>query len=48
MSIMVIPQVAYDELVRVIVEAWEAIPQDYIDHLIKGMDSRVNAVHTEY
>ena len=47
-------QAAYDELARVIVEAWEAIPQDYIDGLIKSMDNRVNAVlaakgwHTKY
>ena len=47
-------QSAYDELARVIVEAWEAIPQDYIDKLIKSMDNRVNAVleakgwHTRY
>ena len=47
-------QAAYDELTRVIIEAWEAIPQDYIDHLIKSMDYRVNAVlaakgwHTKY
>jgi hypothetical protein len=47
-------QAAYDELARVIVEAWEAIPQDYIDDLIKSMDNRVNAMlhakgwHTKY
>jgi DDE superfamily endonuclease len=47
-------QAAYDELARVIVEAWEAIPQDYIDDLIKSMDNRVSAVldakgwHTKY
>ena len=47
-------QAAYDELAQVIVEAWEAIPQDYIDGLIKSMDNRVNAVlaakgwHTKY
>jgi hypothetical protein len=47
-------QAAYNELAQVIVEAWEAIPQDYIDGLIKGMDNRVNAVlnakgwHTKY
>jgi hypothetical protein len=47
-------QAAYDELARVIVEAWEAMPQDYIDDLIKSMDNRVNAVlyakgwHTKY
>jgi transposase len=37
-------QAAYDELARVIVEAWEAISQERIDSLIKSMDSRVNAV----
>ena len=47
-------QAAYDELIRVIVEAWEAIPQSSIDQLIKSMDNRVNAVllakgwHTKY
>ena len=47
-------QAAYDELAWVIVEAWEAIPQDYIDGLIKSMDNRVNAMlaakkwHTKY
>jgi hypothetical protein len=47
-------QGAYDKLARVTVEAWEAIPQDYIDDLIKSMDNRVNAVlqakgwHTKY
>jgi hypothetical protein len=37
-------QAAYDELARVIIEAWEAIPQDYADGLIKSIDNRVNAV----
>jgi DDE superfamily endonuclease len=47
-------QAAYDELAWVIVEAWKAIPQDYINDLIKSMDNRVNAVldakgwHTKY
>jgi hypothetical protein len=47
-------QEALDELARVIVEAWEAIPQVAIDHLIRSMDYRVNAVlaaegwHTKY
>jgi transposase len=47
-------QAAYDELARVIIEAWEAIPQEKIDSLIKSMDNRVNAVlrakgwHTRY
>jgi hypothetical protein len=27
---------AYDELARIIVEAWEAIDQDYVDNLIGG------------
>jgi transposase len=34
-------QQVYDELAWVIVEAWEAIPQEYIDNLIKSMDYRV-------
>ena len=37
-------QSAYDELIWIIVEAWEAIPQDYINKLIKSIDNRVNAV----
>jgi transposase len=47
-------QEALDKLARVIVEAWEAIPQDAVDHLIRSMDYRVNAVlaaegwHTKY
>jgi transposase len=47
-------QAAYDKLARVIVEAWEAIPQDCTDGLIKSMDNRVNAIldaegwHTKY
>jgi hypothetical protein len=47
-------QQADAELARVIVEAWEAIPQEYIGDLIKSMDYRVNAVlvaegwHTKY
>jgi DDE superfamily endonuclease len=47
-------QAAHDELARVIVEAWEAIPQDYIDNLKRSMDNRVSAVldakgwHTRY
>jgi DDE superfamily endonuclease len=42
------------KLARVIVEAGDPIPQDYIDGLIKSMDSRINAVreaegwHTKY
>jgi transposase len=35
---------AYEELCRVIKEAWEAIPQADIDSLIKSMDTRVEAV----
>jgi DDE superfamily endonuclease len=47
-------QEAYDTLAKVIIEAWEALPQGYIDNLIRSMDSRVNAVlaaqgwHTKY
>ena len=33
-----------DELIRVIKEAWNAIPQSAIDSLIKSMDTRVEAV----
>ena len=47
-------QAVYDELAQVIVEAWKAIPQDYIDGLIKSMNNWVNTVltakewHTKY
>jgi transposase len=47
-------QQAYNELARVIVEAWEAVPQEAINNLIRSMDYRVNAVlaakgwHTKY
>jgi hypothetical protein len=47
-------QETLDKLARIIIEAWEAIPQDTIDHLIRSMDYRVNAVlaaegwHTKY
>jgi NAD dependent epimerase/dehydratase family enzyme len=37
-------QEALDELTKVIVKAWEAISQDTIDHLIRSIDYRVNAV----
>jgi transposase len=37
-------QAAYDQLARVIVAAWKAIPQDDIDGLIKSRDNRVNGV----
>jgi hypothetical protein len=45
---------AYDQLARAIQEAWEDIPQSYIDGLIEGMSRRVEAVraakgwHTKY
>jgi hypothetical protein len=47
-------QAAYEELARVIIEAWEAIDQDYIDDPIRSMERRVAAVvrakewHTKY
>lgn len=47
-------QVAYDEMARAIIEAWEAIPQSYIDGLIESMGRRCQAVrsakgwHTKY
>lgn len=47
-------QEAYDALARAIVEAWDALDQDYIDGLIYSMDNRVNHVrhskgwHTRY
>jgi hypothetical protein len=47
-------QAAYDEMARAIVEAWEAIPQSYIDGLMESMGRRVEAVrlakgwHTKY
>jgi NAD dependent epimerase/dehydratase family enzyme len=47
-------QEALDKLARVIVEAWEATPQDAVDYLIRSMDFRVSAVlaaegwHTKY
>jgi hypothetical protein len=37
-------EAAYDQLARTIQEAWEAIPQSYIDGLIEGMSRRVKAV----
>jgi DDE superfamily endonuclease len=45
---------AHTALARAIVEAWEAIPQSYIDKLIEGMPRRVEFVrkkkgwHTRY
>lgn len=35
---------SYEALHKAIKEAWQAVPQDYIDHLIKGMVRRVKAV----
>ena len=37
-------EAAYQELRRVIKEAWWAIPQEDIDNLVKSMDDRVEAV----
>jgi transposase len=47
-------QAAYDELARVIEEAWNAIDQEYINSLIEGMRRRLEALsiakgwHTKY
>jgi RNA processing factor Prp31 len=47
-------QAAYDELARVIKEAWNALDQKYIDSLIEGMPKRVKTLseakgwHTKY
>jgi hypothetical protein len=48
------PQAAYDQLACVIVEAWEAVDQEYIDKLIGGMRERAETLrdakgwHTKY
>jgi hypothetical protein len=45
---------AYQQLYRAINEAWEAIPQEKINSLIRIMDNRINTVlqekdwHTRY
>ena len=45
---------AYQRLYQAINEAWEAIPQEKIDSLIRTMDNQINAVlqakgwHTRY
>jgi hypothetical protein len=47
-------QAAYNELARVIKEAWNAIDQEYINSLIEGMSRRLEALsiakgwHTKY
>jgi hypothetical protein len=47
-------QAVYDELARVIEEAWNAIDQEYINSLIEGMPRRLEALsiakgwHTKY
>ena len=47
-------QDAYDQLARAIKEAWNALDQEYIDNLIRGMPRRVEALrmakgwHTKY
>jgi DDE superfamily endonuclease len=47
-------QAAYDQLARAIEEAWDAVDQEYIDNLIRGMPRRVAALylakgwHTKY
>jgi hypothetical protein len=35
---------SYEALIKVIREAWAAVPQDYINNLIRGMIDRVKAV----
>ena len=37
-------QEAYDQLARAIEEAWNALDQEYIDNLIRGMPRRVEAL----
>jgi hypothetical protein len=37
-------QEALDKLARVIIEVWEAIPQDTINYLIRSIDYRMNTV----
>jgi RNA processing factor Prp31 len=37
-------QAAYNELARVIKEAWNAIDQEYINSLIEGMPRRLEAL----
>jgi transposase len=47
-------QAAYDQLARTIEEAWDALDQEYINNLIRGMPRRVAALdlakgwHTKY
>ena len=47
-------EVAQLAMSRAIVEAWEAIPQSYIDNLIEGMPKRISTLkkakgwHTKY
>jgi hypothetical protein len=38
-------QSAYDQLARAIEEAWDALDQEYIYNLIRGMPRRVTALH---
>lgn len=37
-------QKAYDQLARAIEEAWDALDQEYIDNMIKGMPRRLAAL----
>jgi hypothetical protein len=40
-------QHAYDQLARVIVEAWDTLDQEYIDdELVRGMPRRVETLRT--
>jgi hypothetical protein len=47
-------QAAYDQLARAIEEAWDALDQEYINNLIRGMPRRAAALylakgwHTKY
>jgi DDE superfamily endonuclease len=47
-------QAAYDQLAHTIVEAWEAMPMEYINKLIRGIPRRVETLriakgwHTKY
>jgi hypothetical protein len=38
-------QAAYDELARVIEEAWNALDQEYINSLIEGIPKRVKTLY---
>ena len=45
---------SYDELRRVVKEAWEAVPEDWLIELVRGIRARyqavidANGIHTKY